>query len=75
MSAGSIEILSTLYNIIHLLMDERYDYNFALENKNGKTVLDIPIEQKNLDVARIIAKRMCPTPKITDSVYPLKHFK
>ena len=56
-------------------MDERYDYNFALENKNGKTVLDIPIEQKNLDVARIIAKRMCPTPKITDSVYPLKHFK
>ena len=63
------------YNIIHLLMDERYNYNFALENKNGKTVLDIAIEQKNLDVAKIIAKRMCPTPKITDSVYPLKHFK
>ena len=61
-------------NIIHILMDEKYNYNFNLKNEDGKTVLDIAIEQKNNDVARMIAKRMCPKPKITDSIYPLKNF-
>ena len=59
--------------IINILLQERHNYNFDLKDKNGKTVLDIAIEKRNHAVARMIAKRMCPKPKITNSIYPLKY--
>ena len=36
---------------------------------DGKTGLDFALEQKNNEVAGMIAKRMCPKPKITDLIY------
>ena len=61
------------HKIITILMNDRYNYNFDLKDENGKTVLDLAIEQKNYDAARMIAKRMCPKSRITDSTYPLKY--
>ena len=51
-----------------------YNHNFYLKDVDGKTVLDIAIETNNYKIARMIAKKMCPKPRITDSTYPLKHF-
>ena len=57
--------------IVHILLEERYNFNFGLRNFEGDSVLDIAIEEKLHDVVKMIAKRMCPEPRITDSIYPL----
>ena len=60
--------------IVALLLHEGADVN--LRDSDGKTALEIAIELKkdSLEITRLIAKKACPNPKITDSIYPLKHF-
>ena len=64
---------SSLATMQVLLENENLDWN--VRNGNNMTPLELAIiETRNLDLIRIIAKKMCPTPKISDSIYPLKHF-
>ena len=60
------------FEVIDILVQAGSDIH--IKNKDGKTVLDIALDEKNHDIARMIAKRMCPKSKIIDSIYPLKYF-
>ena len=55
-----------------LLKDESIDLNVT--NEDGLTPLEKALNLKHMEIARMIAKKMCPLPKITDSIYPLKNF-
>ena len=59
---------------VSLLLQEGAVVN--VRDSNGKTALEMAIELKkdSLEIARMIAKKACPNPKITDSIYPLKYF-
>ena len=58
--------------MIKILLDEKYKIDLNCDK--GPTPLEMAIEEKRLDIARLISKRMCLKPKITDSIYPLKLF-
>ena len=61
-------------NVFQLVLENGKDINFALKNKEGKTVLQIAIDKKYNVIARMIAKRMCPKSNITHSIYPFNYF-
>ena len=61
---ASFDVMETLLT--------RTDLN--LRNHQGLGALDIAINLKHLKIAKLIAKRMCPVSKITNSIYPLKKF-
>ena len=58
--------------IQRLLIEDDIDLN--IRDRDGKTALQIAMDKKDMDSARMIAKKMCPKSKITDSIYPLKCF-
>ena len=61
-------------NVFEKILENGKDIDFNLKNKEGKSVLQIAIDKKYNKVTRMIAKRMCSKPRITDSIYPLKSF-
>ena len=60
--------------ILRIFLQNRGDINFKLTCNKGLTILDLAIQKNYNIVARMIAKRICPTPKITDPIYPLSKF-
>ena len=63
-----------MYNVPHTFLEKGTNIDFTLRDKKGRTPLQIAIDQKDKDLIRSITKRMCSEPRITDSIYPLKHF-
>ena len=60
--------------VMKVLLDERYNIDLTLKCSKGLTPLETAIKLGRLNMARTIAKVLCPKPKITDSIYPLKRF-
>ena len=58
---------------LQTILEEGKNFDFKLRNKDGKTALQIAIDEKDMDSARMIAKEMCQKPNITDAIYPLKY--
>ena len=48
------------------------DINLSVRCDGESTALEMAIQHKMIHVARMIAIKACPKPKITDSIYPLK---
>ena len=46
--------------------------NLSIRCDGGSTALEMAIQHRMIHVARMIAIKACPKPKITDSIYPLK---
>ena len=55
-----------------LLEDKNIDLN--IQDDFEITPLEKAIDLKYSEITKMIAKKMCPKPKINDSIYPLKHF-
>ena len=60
--------------IVETVLQYGKDIDFNFKDEDGMTILDLAIQKKFHRIGRMIAKRMCPKPKITDSIYPLKLF-
>ena len=58
--------------IIQLLLEDK-SIDLNVRNEDSLTPLEKALKLKHWEIARMIAKKMCPTPKITDSIYPLKY--
>ena len=61
-----------LLEVIEELLDAKYKINLKLKCSKGLTPLETAIKLGRLKMARMIAKVLCPKPKISDSIYPLK---
>ena len=59
---------------LEVLLDKKYGIDLTLKCKLGFTPIETAIKLGEHKMARMIAKFLCPQPKITDSIYPLKHF-
>ena len=59
------EILSIMLN-----KGKNIDFNLQYE---GKTILEMALEKEYNQIARLIVGRICPKPKISDPIYPLKY--
>ena len=60
--------------IVETVLKHGKDINFNLKDDKGMTILDLAIQKRYFRIGRMIAKRMCPEAKITNSIYPLKLF-
>ena len=69
---NSMRILETL------LKKAIVDIDLSLKDKNGRTAIQLAFDNiKNQyfkKVVRMMIKAACPKPRISDSIYPLKHF-
>ena len=59
--------------IIQLLLEQK-SIDLNIKNEDKMTPLEKAIHIKDPNITRMITKKLCPTPNITDSIYPLKHF-
>ena len=61
-----------------LLKEAIVDIDFRLRNNSGKTAIQLAVgnikNQYFKKVVRLMIKAACPKPRISDSIYPLKHF-
>ena len=62
-----------LLKVMEELLDEKYKINLKLKCSKGLTPLETAIKLGRLKMARRLSKFLCSEPKITDSIYPLKH--
>ena len=62
-----------LLEVMEELLDEKYKINLKLRCSKGLTPLETAIKLGRLKMARRLSKFLCAEPKITDSIYPLKH--
>ena len=60
--------------IVRVVLQYREDIDLKSKCTKGLTVLDVAIQKNYNRVSKMIAKRICPTSKITDSIYPLSTF-
>ena len=65
-------------SIVQILLNDDNDMDINIKNKIGKTGLQLAIElslknKQFTEIARMIAKKACLKPRISDSIYPLKH--
>ena len=61
-------------NIILQTILEGTNVDFYLKNNEGKTALQVAIDKKDTNTARMLAKKMAPKSSITHSIYPLHCF-
>ena len=61
---------------MELFLDEKYGIDLTIScftEDDEKTPLETAIKLGRLKMARRLSKFLCSEPKITDSIYPLKH--
>ena len=58
-------------NVVTLMLEKGRNIDFNLEC-DGETILEVAKNKGFEKIVRIILKKMCPNPKISDSIYPLK---
>ena len=61
-----------LLEVMEELLNEKYNIDLKLKCGEGLTPLETAIKLGRLKMAKMIAKVLCPKPKISDSIYPLK---
>ena len=65
-----------LLEVMELFLDEKYGIDLTITcftEDDEKTPLQTAIKLGRLKMARRLSKFLCSEPKITDSIYPLKH--
>ena len=62
-----------MLKVMKILLDKTYHINLRIKCNEGRTPLETAIKLDRLVLARKIAEVLCSKPKITDSIYPLKH--
>ena len=60
--------------IVETILEKGTNVDYYLKNNEGKTALQVAIDEKDTNTARMLAKKMCPKSKITHSMYPLNYF-
>ena len=63
---------STIMKTVTTILEKGKNINFYLEYK-GLMILETAKKNKFKKIERMILKKMCPNPKISDSIYPLKY--
>ena len=64
--------VSTVKETVTMILERGKNINFSLEHK-GLTILETAKKNRFKKIERMILKKMCPNPKISDSIYPLKY--
>ena len=61
-----------LLEVMMELLNDKYKIDLNLKCCKGLTPLETAIKLGRLNMTKMIAKVLCPKPKISDSIYPLK---
>ena len=64
--------VSKVVETVTIILEKGKNINFYLEHK-GLMILETAKKNKFKKIERMILKKMCPNPKISDSIYPLKY--
>ena len=59
--------------ILTIMLNKGKNIDFNLQYE-GKTILEMALEKEYNNIARLIVRKICPKPEITDAIYPLKYF-
>ena len=59
-------------NIVIIMLEK--GKNTKIDRKTSSTILEIAMKKGFVKIARMVLRKLCPEPQITDSIYPLKLF-
>ena len=63
--------LSNIEDIVIIMLEK--EKNTKIDSKTGSTILETAMKKGFVKIARIVLRKICPEPKISDAIYPLKY--
>ena len=63
--------LSNIEDIVIIMLEK--EKKTKIDSKTGSTILETAMKKGFVKIARIVLRKICPEPKISDAIYPLKY--
>ena len=63
--------LSNIEDIVIIMLEK--EKNTKIDSRTGSTILETAMKKGFVKIARIVLRKICPEPKISDAIYPLKY--